>query len=88
MSQIRRKIERWFETFGDLIYRLRWLALILTLALVAGLASQVPKITFDLSTEGFLHKDDPARMTYTQFRKDFGRDDLIIIAIQPPKRRG
>ncbi len=85
MSQIRRKIERWFETFGDVIYRRRWLAVILTLALVAGLASQVPNITFDLSTEGFLHKDDPARMTYTQFRKDFGRDDLIIIAIQPPK---
>jgi predicted RND superfamily exporter protein len=85
MSNIRRKIERWFETFGDLIYRRRWLAFILILVLVAGLASQVPKITFDLSTEGFLHKDDPARTTYTEFRKDFGRDDLIIIAIQPPK---
>lgn len=83
MPSVRRKIERGFQNFGNLIYRRRWLALILTLILVAGLASQVPNLIFDLSTEGFLHKNDPTRVIYTQFRKDFGRDDLIIIAIQP-----
>ena len=53
------------------------------LAMALGPASQLPKITFDLSTEGFLHTDDPALVTYNDFRRQYGRDDMIIIAIEP-----
>ena len=53
MSEIRRKIELWFQTFGDLVYRHRWIALLLMLAMAIGPASQLPKITFDLTVEGF-----------------------------------
>ena len=53
------------------------------LGLVGGLASQVPQITLDTSNESFLHPDDPTLMAYNEFRRQFGRDDLIIIAIEP-----
>ncbi len=81
-SNWRLKVEKKFEEFTYLVTRHRFLALFLTLALVIGLASNLPKITFDTSTEGFLYKDDPQILTYNDFRNQFGRDEKIIIAIK------
>jgi hydrophobe/amphiphile efflux-3 (HAE3) family protein len=83
MSAIRNRIENWFEDLAHLIYRHRVLAIIIMLGLSGALASQIPKITIDTSTEGFLHKEDPAIQAYNAFRDQFGRDEVIIIAIQP-----
>ena len=85
MSELRRRIEAWFEALADWIFRRRWLALGLMLILVVLLASQIPKLTIDTSNEGFLHPDDPILTAYNQFRDQFGRDEMIIIAVQPPK---
>jgi predicted RND superfamily exporter protein len=82
-SGVRKKIELWFEAFGHLVYQYRWVSLILMLVLVGGMSTQLPKLTFDISTEGFYHKKDPALLTYNEFRRQFGRDDLIIVAIEP-----
>ena len=46
------------------------------------LAINLYKITLDVSTEGFLYKDDPNRVAYTKLRDQFGRDEKIIIAIK------
>ncbi len=43
---------------------------------------QLPQITFDTSNESFLHPSDPTLVAYNEFRRQFGRDDLIIIAIE------
>jgi predicted RND superfamily exporter protein len=53
-------------------------------SLSAVFVSQIPGIQLDTSTEGFLHKDDPALLDYNSFRDQFGRDEVIIIAIKPP----
>ncbi len=82
-SGVRKKIELWFEAFGHLVYQYRWVSLILMLVLLGGLGTQLPKLTFDTSTEGFYHEEDPALLTYNEFRRQFGRDDLIIVAIEP-----
>jgi len=84
MSGSRQKIERGFETFAHLVYRWRWVVLLLMLFVAAGLASQMPKLTTATSNESFLHSDDPILLAYNDFRDQFGRDELIIIAIQPP----
>jgi predicted RND superfamily exporter protein len=84
MSEFRQKIEKGFETFTHLIYRWRWVVLLLTLSVAAGLASQMPKLTSATSNESFLRSDDPILLAYNNFRDQFGRDELIIIAIQPP----
>ncbi len=80
----RLKVEKKFEDFTYLIIHHRFIALLLTLALVIGLASNLPKITFDTSTEGFLYKDDSQILMYNDFRNQFGRDEKIIVAIKTP----
>ena len=83
MPGIRMKIENWFESFALFVCHRRWWTLLTMFVLVAGLGSQLPKMTFDTSNEGFLHAKDPTLLTYREFQRQFGRDDLIIIAIEP-----
>ena len=52
--------------------------------LLIPLISQIPKITVDTSMEGFLRNEDTALINYNAFRDQFGRDEVIIIAINPP----
>ena len=82
MVNIRCRVERGFEHFASVLYRHRLVTLIVMTALIALLLSQIPKITIDTSTEGFLHETDLALMTYNEFRDQFGRDEVIIVAIK------
>jgi len=82
--QFRQKIEIGFGRLAHLIYRNHWKVLFLILMLVAALASQLPKLTMDTSTEGFLHADDPALISYDHFRDQFGRDEVLAVAITAP----
>ncbi|MCP4349817.1 MAG: hypothetical protein GY795_30415 [Desulfobacterales bacterium] len=84
MADFRRKVEIWFESVAGILYRNPLKTLFIMLVFIAALLSQVPKITTDISTEGFLHKSDPALLDYNGFRDQFGRDELIIIAVSPP----
>lgn len=45
--------------------------------------AQLPSITVDTSTEGFLRPNDPTLQTYNDFRNQFGRDIPILLAITP-----
>ena len=83
MSTILTRLEKWFEHLALAIYRHRILSLLIMLVLSGILIVQIPKITIDTSTEGFLHDDDPALLAYNAFRDQFGRDEVIIIAIKP-----
>lgn len=83
MKNFRERIERQFGNLARLIYRHRILTLVLMMTLIGALVSQIPKITMDTSTEGLLRKDDPALLAYEAFREQFGRDELIVIAVQP-----
>lgn len=75
-------VEKAFEDFTHKIIKHRFKALFLTLLMVVALASNLPKITFDTSTEGFLYTDDPQILKYNDFRNQFGRDEKIIVAIK------
>jgi len=82
LKNIRHNIERWFARFADCVYDHRWKAIISLLGVTLALLSQLPKISIDTSTEGFLHKKDPILLDYNQFRDQFGRDEVVIVAIQ------
>jgi len=56
--------------------------ILVVLALSFAIISNVPKITIDTSTEGFLHSDDPALIRYEEFKKQFGQDEMILLAIR------
>ncbi len=52
-------------------------------AVVAAFASQVPKITFDMTVTGMLHENDPTRIACNRFQAQFGLEDALIIALRP-----
>lgn len=82
MSRIKNRIEQWFESLSFFLCRYRWWTLVILLSVVGGLGSQLPYIKFDTSNESFLHHTDPTLVAYNEFRRQFGRDDLIIIAVE------
>jgi predicted RND superfamily exporter protein len=82
---IRERIGEGFESWGRLMVRHRWPAIAGMLALAAGLGAQLPHLEVDNSVEAFLHADDPNLIHYNEFRDQFGRDDVTVIAIRPRK---
>lgn len=81
-TRLRQRIEAAFEALARLIYRRHWVTLLLMAALVAGLASRIPHLTVDTSTEGFLHEQDPTLLQYNAFRAQFGRDEMVFVAVE------
>ena len=85
MENFRYRVETWFEGFAHTIYRNRIKTIALVMIVMAFMILQIPKITIDTSMEGFLHADDPTLVSYNAFRDQFGRDEVIIIAVNPPR---
>ena len=82
MNNFRNKIEAWFVRYAHAVYHHRIKTIVIMLVLTGALVTQIPRITIDTSTEGFLHHEDPALLAYNSFRDQFGRDEMVIIAIK------
>jgi hydrophobe/amphiphile efflux-3 (HAE3) family protein len=82
MKHTRDRIEKYFAAAAGIFYRHRFKTLIILTAFSALLISQLPKLTIDTSTEGFLHDSDPALTAYNGFRDQFGRDEMVIVAVR------
>ena len=79
----RAAIERAFANFGGQLIQYRWVALLLLLVASALLLTNLSKITIDTSNEGFLRADDPILLDYNRFREQFGREEVVLIALRP-----
>jgi predicted RND superfamily exporter protein len=64
------------------LWRYRKPALAICIALVAILGWQVVKLRVDNSLEIWFPDDDPALVHYQQFQKQFGNDEVLVIALQ------
>jgi len=53
--------------------------------LVGFFAYHIPSISIDTSSEALLKKEDPSLLEYNRFRDQFGRAELIVIAVQSPE---
>jgi predicted RND superfamily exporter protein len=82
---MRYQTEKFFQLLSCWLYRNPIKALLSTLLFMGALVSQLPSLTIDTTTEALLHKNDPSLMEYNRFRDQFGRAELIIIAIESPK---
>ncbi len=82
MNALRYRIERRLEAFGHWLFNNHWKSLALILLLTVSLVTRIPQLVMDTSTEGFLHDDDPVLLDYNRFRSQFGRDEMIILAIE------
>ena len=78
---IKTKLEKSIEKLIFNICRNSKLALLLVFTFFLFISSGVLKIEIDTSTEAFLHPNDPVLERYNNFKDQFGREDLIIIAI-------
>ena len=78
----RASTEKKFEEFSDWIFENSKKTILLVLLAVTALGWQLPSLTMDTSTEGFLHKSDPMRIGYDVFRDQFGRDEKVLLAIK------
>jgi len=77
-------LEKRFETLGRWLFHNRIKTILLMLLVVAGLASNLRKITIRTSSDSFLHENDPALLDYNAYRDQFGLDERIVIAIHAP----
>ena len=84
-NALRQAIDRWFAAWGHLAYRRAWLVIFAVLTVTGAFATQVPNLEIDTSTEGFLHEDDPIRVEYEAFRRQYGRDVMVLLAIETPR---
>lgn len=82
MTNKKKRIETFFAATTTIIIRFRYPVILVVLALSVALASQIRYLTIDTSNEGLLHPDDGILITYNEFRDQFGRDDLLVFAIQ------
>ncbi len=79
---IKKRIEKMFEAWAMVVIRFRFLLLILVLIPTFLLGLQIRNLTIDTSNEGLLHPNDPILTSYNSFRDQFGRDDLLVIAVK------
>ena len=82
---IHRRLEIFFAGWGRTVTRRAPWVILAVFAFTAALASQLPQLTMDTSTEGLLRPDNPARVAYDEFRERFGRDQVIVAVVEPPE---
>lgn len=83
MTSFRKKIENHFESLAKVICHHPWVIIATIFLIIVVLAMQLSKLTMDTSSEGMFHKKDPILQSYYEFREQFGRDEMVVIAIQP-----
>ncbi|MBU0991472.1 MAG: MMPL family transporter [Proteobacteria bacterium] len=81
MSSFRLTIEKWFKNIAFTGYHHPVKTCVIMFVVILPTLFYLPKITIDTSLEGMLQKNDPDLLVYNDFRKEFGRDERIIVAI-------
>jgi len=85
MKNLRSFIDSKYEVFCRIVYRNRIKTLLIILIISASLFSQLPKFTADFTDDAFFHPGDPTLETYNSFKDQFGKEEVIVIAIKPPE---
>ncbi|TDG12632.1 RND family transporter [Seongchinamella unica] len=70
--------------YEKLVLQFPWLSLLLVSLLVAGFASQIPKIKLDASADALMLQGDPSLETYREISKRYASEDFLLITWQPP----
>ncbi|MEM9174295.1 MAG: efflux RND transporter permease subunit [Myxococcota bacterium] len=84
-GRLRQRIEQGLGAWAHVVLRFRWAIALAVLALTAALGALVPQMEVKMATEDFLFEDDPVRAVYDAFRRDFGQDQVTIVALSPPE---
>ena len=58
---------------------------VVVLAAAFGLATRIPLMEVETSTDDYLRDGDPEKIAYNEFRDQFGRDQVIFVVVEPPE---
>ena len=78
----RTKVESSLERMGGKISLHPKKIILFLVVLSFAFISNLPQITIDTSTEGFLHKQDPALIRYEAFKEQFGHDEMVMVVVK------
>ena len=87
-SPFRDRIERSFESWGRTVSAHPIPIALASLLLAAGCIAGLSRLTVDVTFEAFLRPDDSVRISYETFREQFGRDEFIIVSVEPGNAAG
>lgn len=83
MKTIRAKIDIFLEKFGYWVYDRPWKTIsIIGLFLVISI-SFIPFVKIDVTTQGNFQKADEVLKRYADFKKQFGSDTSVVVALYP-----
>ena len=82
MKRATNAVDNWLYKVGEGISKHKYIVLASMIILLMSMIVNVPKITLDTTTEGFLREDDPVRVAYDKFQDQFGHDEKIVVAIK------
>ena len=82
---IHQRAETLFTRWGELVKRQATWLIVAAFVITAALSSQLGQLRVDTSTEGMLRPDNPERIAYDQFRERFGRDQVMLLLVEPPE---
>lgn len=77
-----KKLEKLMGSFGALLHDNPFKVILFVLLCSLLPILNIGKIQVDTSTEGFYHPNDPALLIYENYKKQFGRDEQIVLAIK------
>lgn len=80
--RIRSGLEGAFARWGEFCHDHPWWILLILVGALAYLATEFDTMEVDTSNEVYLHKDDPARVAYTDFQEEFGKDERLVVLVE------
>ena len=83
MKLSRDRVDAGFESLARVIYRNRIKTLIIVLLVSLGLISQITRFKADFTDDAFFHPGDPILEEFNAFRDQFGREESIVVLINP-----
>ncbi|MFT5497554.1 MAG: putative RND superfamily exporter protein, partial [Kiritimatiellia bacterium] len=71
------------KTINITEWSIRWpgLVMLLVIALVVGLGSQFPRVTFDNNPENMLAEDEPVRLFHKNIRAQYDLYDFVVVGV-------
>jgi predicted RND superfamily exporter protein len=77
------RIDEFFLAWARGIVARPWLVIAAVVAVAGATAYQIRHVTFDFTPESFLSPGHPERERYNDFRRQFGTDNTLVLAVRP-----
>lgn len=80
--RLRTALEGGFARWGEFCHDHPWWIVLILVGALAYLSTRFDTMEVDTSNEVYLHEDDPARVAYTAFQEEFGKDERLVVLVE------